>query len=874
MLLVAVTTWAQSSLTIENALGTLNNGQYSWTSEKMTLPEGATKLRLTFVESYDNASPAGFPYVCISEFYLYDADGNAVNLVEEKFSSNATHNGEGRVAALCDGITTGDANKYDWYWHSQWGGTPSPYGYHYLEVDITSIENLDTYSFGWVTRRAQGAPKKVVVSTGASTAEAAKNANSQMLPKVSTDFVHVYTIVSSRSKKYLTYSENNAKPQQNQNVTEAGYWYFTQGSDGKVVMHNIASGKVLGANFEMATEGEWFVSPAGYRPGIVFSKTDDVTKNNCIDDQSGSIGSWSHNAGDEEGTTWLVKEVSGVSVTMLSLPGKKIASIGEAVTEVTDGWYILNNVGRGNYVSQEGDNWKMRATNNVAVGNIAVDKAGYLFKITKNGDYYNIVSGNCKYFKLGSNSASTSANPVKFSITNISGNNFCLFDTENGYAADGQASGENFVGWANSVPTSAGGNDSYRLLPVEFATVSEVEILTLDLTEAIAAAQTQYNAIKDYIGEGVGKYTAPANFEAQFAAIVAFRDAIDANTTIADIEAKIAELAALVAGFSLNMPEAGKYYRIAYNFNGTLKYVQGVASGAQDKSNGMLISEEEGAASIFYFDGGKLLSYTAGTYVKEDGGVRGLQAVGTAGAVTFEAGSAIGTIAVKAPNYMHANTHNGIDFVDHCGGAGCAQHNFIIEEVESLPVSISAAKYATFYAPVAVNVAEGVEAYNVTVDDASAVLTKIESGVIPANTGVVLTGSEATYNFEITTADAFEGENLMAGTIAKTLVAKEENKEYYVLSNGSNGVGLYVAVNGEDDTTFYNSGHKAYLAVDKNVAGEAKSFGLRIPGTTGISEVECGNGNVKAIYDLTGRKVETISAPGIYIIGGKKTLVK
>ena len=39
-------------------------------------------------------------------------------------------------------------------------------------------------------------------------------------------------------------------------------------------------------------------------------------------------------------------------------------------------------------------------------------------------------------------------------------------------------------------------------------------------------------------------------------------------------------------------------------------------------------------------------------------------------------------------------------------------------------------------------------------------------------------------------------------------------------------------------------------------------------------EVKGENGEVKTIYDLTGRKVEAITAPGIYIVNGKKTLVK
>ena len=43
--------------------------------------------------------------------------------------------------------------------------------------------------------------------------------------------------------------------------------------------------------------------------------------------------------------------------------------------------------------------------------------------------------------------------------------------------------------------------------------------------------------------------------------------------------------------------------------------------------------------------------------------------------------------------------------------------------------------------------------------------------------------------------------------------------------------------------------------------------------TTGIKDVEVKN-DVKEIYDLTGRKIENITKPGIYIVGGKKVLVK
>jgi hypothetical protein len=43
---------------------------------------------------------------------------------------------------------------------------------------------------------------------------------------------------------------------------------------------------------------------------------------------------------------------------------------------------------------------------------------------------------------------------------------------------------------------------------------------------------------------------------------------------------------------------------------------------------------------------------------------------------------------------------------------------------------------------------------------------------------------------------------------------------------------------------------------------------------TGIEEVTGENGDVKVIYDLTGRRIENITKAGIYIVGGKKVIVK
>ena len=49
---------------------------------------------------------------------------------------------------------------------------------------------------------------------------------------------------------------------------------------------------------------------------------------------------------------------------------------------------------------------------------------------------------------------------------------------------------------------------------------------------------------------------------------------------------------------------------------------------------------------------------------------------------------------------------------------------------------------------------------------------------------------------------------------------------------------------------------------------------LSITNTTGINEVKGESGKAKVIYDLTGRRINEITKPGIYIVDGKKVSVK
>ena len=182
-------------------------------------------------------------------------------------------------------------------------------------------------------------------------------------------------------------------------------------------------------------------------------------------------------------------------------------------------------------------------------------------------------------------------------------------------------------------------------------------------------------------------------------------------------------------------------------------------------------------------------------------------------------------------------------------------------------LSVSAAEYATLFLDFNATIPAGVEAYVVkSTNNGYAQMEKVES-VLPANTGVIVKAAKGEYTFAYSTGtlDAVEG-NLLEGTAAATYI----NVEAYVLGKVGGEVGLYKAQ--MTDGEWLNNANKAYLPA--SVASGAAYYSFRFgEGTTGVENVEVEN-TVNVIYDLTGRRVEAITAPGIYIVNGKKTLVK
>ena len=300
--------------------------------------------------------------------------------------------------------------------------------------------------------------------------------------------------------------------------------------------------------------------------------------------------------------------------------------------------------------------------------------------------------------------------------------------------------------------------------------------------------------------------------------------------------------------------------------SGGVKYIEGEVTigGARTAT-----------VTFTYIDGGHKLNIRGVEVIDELGNVvAGDYHVGVAGGshtdniYTVKVAEA-GTYKVRC----YATDGNGDSF---SSSHGSIVVSFAKLDVIDLTKEVTfAAEYSTLYLGYKVAIPAGVEAYVLSsVNGSWAILTQVVD-VIPANTAVILKKTATTneYHFYYTSDDADEIElNFLEGSIADRYIQGDA----YVLGipEGETEPALCPALlNKVNNTSFKNNANKAYLKVAPGLNAASYSFRFG-EGTTGISEVKGENGEVKTIYDLTGRKVETISAPGIYVVNGKKVLVK
>ena len=243
------------------------------------------------------------------------------------------------------------------------------------------------------------------------------------------------------------------------------------------------------------------------------------------------------------------------------------------------------------------------------------------------------------------------------------------------------------------------------------------------------------------------------------------------------------------------------------------------------------------------------------------------------GSWTVSVTDGIASIIAQGSNTRNMMQYNQTSSIFSCYASDKPQKDISIYKInkasiEAYTLTVGNAGWATLCLNYDAEIPEGVTCYAVSaVDGESATLAEVE-GVIPANTGVIVEAEAGSYTFEVATKEGSDVTNELRGTTVNTYITKEA----YVLGVVDDKVGLYKAEMAGG--VWLNNANKAYLPASAVPNKSVAFYGFDWEGTTGIDQITDNREQSTAIYDLTGRRVEAITAPGIYIVGGKKVLFK
>lgn len=192
---------------------------------------------------------------------------------------------------------------------------------------------------------------------------------------------------------------------------------------------------------------------------------------------------------------------------------------------------------------------------------------------------------------------------------------------------------------------------------------------------------------------------------------------------------------------------------------------------------------------------------------------------------------------------------------------------------------ISQYGYSTFASPRAYEVPAGLEGAIVTVEGnvANTEFVYTEGDIVPAGIGLLYKGTASTsYTINVTSETATEvyADNCMKGFLQDAPLSVAADTKAYIFANDSeDGLGFYLQGDGSVLNLSYG---KAYLSIPTTLASQLKGFRLNLGEATGISGVitqEAATG----VYTLSGVCVgNTLNGlpGGVYIVGGKKVIVK
>ena len=418
---------------------------------------------------------------------------------------------------------------------------------------------------------------------------------------------------------------------------------------------------------------------------------------------------------------------------------------------------------------------------------------------------------------------------------------------------------------------------------------------TEELLEAIADANTLCASIT---GKGVG-YATSESLTAIVAAIAAAEEAIDNKT---DFVTALTGIQNAIANIKTIQPASDKYYTIKNANTGNYMNVSDgagatVYNGAAALNEMFAFKPVKDNDDVFYLYNVKRGQYLSTTPTHGSGQASfGASDSKDAATVTIKNLGKANQVSIvpQKGTTTGATLHNDTNYSTVVGWNGGADSKsaWLIEEITDPEefvhtLTVGEVGYATLYLACDVTIPDGIEAFVAPEfdEDGNLELEPITTGILPAYNAIVVKADAGSYrfNFKYPTEEGDDITNLLKGTTVKTSIEEEA----YVLSN-IRGIGMYKAekkintdtTNDDPEVTYeawLNNAFKAYLPASSVTPTMQQSTGFSFRfntgATTAVEKVEMRN-EKEEIYDLTGRKLQGISGAGIYIIDGKKVLVK
>ena len=404
--------------------------------------------------------------------------------------------------------------------------------------------------------------------------------------------------------------------------------------------------------------------------------------------------------------------------------------------------------------------------------------------------------------------------------------------------------------------------------------------------------EKDYNAHKGQAGYAT---------EASYAAYKAKVQSVTTENTYDQIASAVSATASTIT--EVNMPADGKVYVFTnVQKNGARYYLKYVNDNLKAFERGEESAENLDDAAKFVcrvVDGkyvfvnvkdGKYLIYKTENSSYGNGGNSGKGYIDTYAAgyadlsvskhSTYPCLNIIGKRSDSFPtSYFILNTNGSYNAYNQEGYTDGYSTAFLFEEV-SYPNTIAFNKVsdvegvksiATFSAPFATVIPEGVTAYYVsTADNSTATMKAITGKAIPAKTGVILTSQSGDAVTMVPATDetlaTIENNKLGNSAGAEKTIAEGDNA--YILAGGADGTAFYKGTIGST-----LKANKAYLTL--NAAGGEQAISMNFGGNvTGINQIVNAEQNNAPVYDLTGRRVVRTVKGGLYIKGGNKFIAR